>query len=32
MGKRDYRSYTDEFKLETMQLLQNSGKSASQVE
>lgn len=32
MSKRDYRIYTEEFKLEALQLLESSGKSASQVE
>ena len=32
MGRRNYRSYTAEFKLEALELLQNSGKSAGQIE
>lgn len=32
MGSRNYRSYTDEFKLEALELLESSGKSAGQVE
>lgn len=32
MEKRKYRTYTDEFKLEALELLQSSGKSAGQIE
>jgi len=32
MPKRNYRTYTDEFKLEALELLANSGKSAGQIE
>jgi transposase len=32
MGKRNYRNYTPEFKLEALELLKNSGKSAGQIE
>ena len=32
MNKRKYRTYTPEFKLEALELLRNSGKSAGQVE
>ena len=32
MNKRIYRTYTPEFKLEALELLRNSGKSAGQVE
>ncbi len=32
MSKRNYRSYTPEFKLEALELLKNSGKSAEQIE
>lgn len=32
MSKRNYRTYTDEFKLEALELLKNSGKSAGQIE
>lgn len=32
MTKRKYRSYTDEFKLEALELVQSSGKSAGQIE
>jgi len=32
MGKRNYRSYTAEFKVEALELLKNSGKSAGQIE
>lgn len=32
MDKRKYRTYTPEFKLEALELLRNSGKSAGQVE
>jgi transposase len=32
MGKRDYRTYTPEFKQEALELLKNSGKSAGQIE
>jgi transposase len=30
--KREYRAYTEEFKLEALELLKNSGKSAGQIE
>ena len=30
--KTSYRKYTDEFKLEALELLKNSGKSAGQIE
>jgi transposase len=32
MSKRNYRTYTDEFKLEALELLKSSGKSAGQIE
>jgi len=32
MGKREYRTYTEEFKLEALELLRASGKSAAQLE
>lgn len=32
MSKRNYRTYTDDFKLEALQLLENSGKSAGKIE
>jgi transposase len=32
MSKRNYRTYTAEFKLEALELLKNSGKSAGQIE
>ncbi|MFN2199501.1 MAG: hypothetical protein ACK2UW_25500 [Anaerolineales bacterium] len=32
MSKRSYRTYTNEFKLEALELLKSSGKSAEQVE
>lgn len=32
MSKRSYRSYTPEFKLEALELLKSSGKSAGQIE
>lgn len=32
MNKRKYRTYTPEFKLEALELLSSSGKSAVQVE
>lgn len=32
MSKKDYRTYTQEFKLEALQLLTSSGKSAGQLE
>lgn len=32
MGKRDYRTYTPEFKQEALELLKSSGKSAGQIE
>ncbi len=32
MGKRGYRTYTEEFKLEALELLRTSGKSAAQIE
>lgn len=32
MSKRSYRSYTAEFKLEALELLKTSGKSAGQIE
>lgn len=32
MAKRNYRTYTDEFKAEALELLANSGKSAGQIE
>ena len=30
--KREYRAYTEEFKLEALELLKSSGKSAGQIE
>ena len=30
--KREYRTYTEEFKLEALELLKNSGKSGGQIE
>lgn len=32
MGDKHYRTYTDEFKREALELLKSSGKSASQLE
>jgi transposase len=32
MGDKHYRTYTDEFKLEALELLKSSGKSAGQLE
>ncbi len=32
MGKRGYRTYTEEFKLEALELLRTSGKSAAKIE
>jgi transposase len=32
MGKRAYRTYSEEFKLEALELLRTSGKSATQIE
>ena len=32
MSDRQYRSYTKEFKIEALELLKNSGKSAGQIE
>lgn len=32
MSKRNYRTYTKEFKLEALELLKTSGKSAGQIE
>lgn len=32
MSKRNYRSYTNEFKMEALTLLQNSEKSAGEIE
>lgn len=32
MSKRNYRTYTQEFKLEALELLKSSGKSAGQLE
>jgi transposase-like protein len=32
MSKKGYRTYTEEFKLEALQLLASSGKSAGQLE
>ena len=32
MGKKQYRQYTEEFKLEALALLKSSGKPASQLE
>ena len=32
MSKRNYRTYTEDFKLEALNLLENSGKSAGQIE
>ncbi len=32
MAKRQYRTYPDEFKLEVLELLKTSGKSAGQIE
>lgn len=32
MGERHYRTYTDEFKREALELLKSSGKSAGQLE
>ncbi len=32
MNKRQYRTYTKEFKLEALELLRTSGKSAAQIE
>jgi len=32
MGKKAYRTYTEEFKLEALELLRTSGKSAAQIE
>lgn len=32
MSKRKYRTYTKEFKLEALELLEKSGKSAGQIE
>ena len=31
-AKREYRKYTEEFKLEALELLKNSGKSGGQIE
>jgi transposase len=32
MGNKTYRTYTEEFKLEALELLRTSGKSAAQIE
>ena len=32
MAKKKYRTYPDEFKLEVLELLETSGKSARQIE
>ena len=31
-AKREYRKYTEEFKLEALELLKSSGKSGGQIE